>query len=93
VRNLGKILGLAVVFLWCIVPFLWMVMVSFQGSAALRDVNIFSGPFTTVHYQRVFEEVFMWNCDGRLSLGMSWARNRQAVPRPGMSIRRSNECK
>ena len=61
VQGAGQLLGLAVVFLWCVFPFLWMVMVSFQGSVALRDANIFSGPFTTTNYVRVFEEGFMWN--------------------------------
>lgn len=46
--------GLAVVVIWCLFPFLWMVMTSFRsGSAALTDPNIFSGPFSLSNYRDV----------------------------------------
>ncbi len=67
----GQLLGLAVVFAWCIFPFLWMVLVSFQGTVALRDANIFGGPFTTGNYTRVFEEGFMWNLGNSIFVALS----------------------
>ncbi len=50
-----KLLGLAVVVVWCLFPFLWMAMTSLRsGADALTDPDIFSGPFGLDNYEQVF---------------------------------------
>lgn len=54
--NALKLLGLAVVLVWCLFPFLWMGMTSLRtGSVALTEPNIFSGPFDFGNYEQVVE--------------------------------------
>ncbi|MEC3893942.1 carbohydrate ABC transporter permease [Nocardiopsis sp. LDBS1602] len=59
VTNVLKLLGLLVVLLWCLFPFLWMAMTSLRtGSAALTDPNIFQGPFSFGNYEEVLGQGF-----------------------------------
>lgn len=56
-----KLLGLAVVLLWCLFPFLWMGMTSLRsGSAAITDPNIFQGPFDLSNYREIFDQGFQF---------------------------------
>lgn len=61
VGNALKLLGLAVVLLWCLFPFLWMAMTSLRsGSAAITEPNIFQGPFDFSNYREVFDQGFQF---------------------------------
>ncbi|WP_159942772.1 carbohydrate ABC transporter permease [Nocardiopsis sp. FR6] len=61
VVNALKILGLAVVLVWCLFPFLWMGMTSLRsGSAAITDPNILRGPFDLSNYREVFDQGFQF---------------------------------
>ncbi len=61
VGNTLKLLGLAVVLLWCLFPFLWMGMTSLRsGSAAITDPNIFQGPFDLSNYREIFDQGFQF---------------------------------
>lgn len=54
--NSLKLLGLLVVLVWCLFPFLWMGMTSLRtGSVALTEPNIFRGPFNFDNYEQVVE--------------------------------------
>ncbi|WP_150242912.1 carbohydrate ABC transporter permease [Nocardiopsis quinghaiensis] len=56
-----KLLGLAVVLLWCLFPFLWMGMTSLRsGSAAITEPNILQGPFDLSNYREVFDQGFQF---------------------------------
>ncbi|WP_017612508.1 carbohydrate ABC transporter permease [Nocardiopsis salina] len=56
-----KILGLAVVVVWCLFPFLWMAMTSLRtGADALIDPNILRGPFTLESYEQVVDLGFQY---------------------------------
>jgi multiple sugar transport system permease protein len=53
--NALKLLGLAVVLLWCLFPFIWMALTSLRtGSVALTDPNILRGPYSLNNYEQVF---------------------------------------
>ncbi|WP_306370591.1 carbohydrate ABC transporter permease [Nocardiopsis sp. CC223A] len=59
--GLLKLLGLAVVLLWCLFPFIWMAMTSLRtGSVALTDPNILRGPFSLDNYDQVFDLGFQF---------------------------------
>lgn len=61
VGNTLKLLGLAVVLLWCLFPFLWMGMTSLRsGSAAITDPNILQGPFDLSNYREIFNQGFQF---------------------------------
>ena len=56
VVNALKLLGLLVVLVWCLFPFLWMAMTSLRtGSVAITEPNIFRGPFDFGNYEQVVE--------------------------------------
>src|SRR5699024_12194346 len=56
VVNSLKLLGLLVVLVWCLFPFLWMAMTSLRtGSVAITEPNIFRGPFDFGNYEQVVE--------------------------------------
>lgn len=56
VVNSLKLLGLLVVVVWCLFPFLWMGMTSLRtGSVAITEPNIFRGPFDFGNYEQVVE--------------------------------------
>lgn len=57
--NTAKLLGLAVVVLWCLFPFIWMGMTSLRsGSIAVTNPNILQGPFSLGNYEDVFGQGF-----------------------------------
>ncbi|QVQ50496.1 carbohydrate ABC transporter permease [Spiractinospora alimapuensis] len=59
VGNIAKLVGLALVLVWCLFPFLWMAMTSLRGGAiALTDPNILVGPFRMTNYQDVVGQGF-----------------------------------
>lgn len=61
-RNIGKSALLAVVLLWCLIPFLWLINTSLkQGDEALNDPNPFAGPFGFDNYVSVLQEGFLYN--------------------------------
>lgn len=61
VGNALKLLGLAVVLLWCLFPFLWMAMTSLRsGAVAITEPNIFQGPFGFGNYREVFDQGFQF---------------------------------
>ncbi len=59
VLNALKLLGLLLVLVWCLFPFLWMGMTSLRtGSVALTSPNIFQGPFSFGNYEEVVNQGF-----------------------------------
>jgi multiple sugar transport system permease protein len=53
---------LLVIFLWCLIPFVWLIFTSFkQGTAALNDPSPFVGPFSLDNYRAVFAADFAYN--------------------------------
>ena len=59
--NIGKAVGLIIIFVWCLFPFVWMAVTSFKGEAALVTPVLFEGPWTDANYQQVFAEGFALN--------------------------------
>lgn len=65
----GKTALLAVILLWCLFPFFWLIMTSLKkGNAALNSPNIFEGPFGMQNYQAVFEQDFQLNLRNSLAI-------------------------
>jgi multiple sugar transport system permease protein len=65
----GKSALLAVILLWCLFPFFWLIMTSLKkGNAALNSPNIFEGPFGMQNYQAVFEQDFLLNLRNSLAI-------------------------
>ncbi|MGH8909230.1 MAG: carbohydrate ABC transporter permease [Egibacteraceae bacterium] len=61
-RQTVRAVLLAVVVLWCLLPFVWLLMTSLkQGDAALNSPNPFTGPFGLGNYQAVFGFGFVYN--------------------------------
>jgi len=57
--NILQGLGLLVIILWCLFPFIWMISSSLRsGGTALTDPNIFAGPFSLSNYADVFGQQF-----------------------------------
>jgi multiple sugar transport system permease protein len=53
---------LGVIMLWCLFPFVWLIMTSLkQGDRALNSPDLFQGPFGLQNYQAVFEQSFHLN--------------------------------
>ncbi|MFO8074524.1 MAG: carbohydrate ABC transporter permease [Egibacteraceae bacterium] len=59
--NTGKALGLIIIFVWCLFPFIWMAVTSFKTESALVSSALFQGPWTDANYQQVFAEGFAIN--------------------------------
>lgn len=60
--GLGRTSLLALVFLWCLLPFFWLVMTSLKiGDRALNNPNLFQGPFGLDNYVAVFQQDFHLN--------------------------------
>lgn len=56
VGNALRALGLLVVIVWCLFPFLWMFMTSLRsGGTALTNPNIFQGPFSLDNFGQIIE--------------------------------------
>ena len=52
-------LGLLLIVLWCLFPFIWMISSSLRsGGTALTDPNILAGPFNLSNYADVFGQQF-----------------------------------
>ncbi|MGH8933903.1 MAG: carbohydrate ABC transporter permease [Egibacteraceae bacterium] len=61
-QQAAKIVMLAIVVLWCLLPFVWLLMTSFkQGDVALNSPNPFTGPFGIENYRAVFGFGFVYN--------------------------------
>jgi multiple sugar transport system permease protein len=61
-QKIGKASLLAVIALWCLLPFAWLIMTSLkQGDAALNNPNPFQGPFGWNNYTSVFGAGFFYN--------------------------------
>jgi len=58
----GKSALLAIILLWCLFPFFWLIMTSFKkGDLALNSPNLFQGPFGFQNYEAVFSLNFHLN--------------------------------
>lgn len=56
VSNTLRLLGVMVVVIWCLFPFIWMFMTSLRsGAVALTNPNIFAGPFSLSNFVQIFE--------------------------------------
>lgn len=61
-KRIGKTAMLAIIFIWCLFPFVWLIFTSLkQGTAALNSPNIFQGPFGLQNYVAVFQQDFAYN--------------------------------
>jgi multiple sugar transport system permease protein len=65
----GKPLMLAVILLWCLFPFFWLIMTSLKmGDRALNSPDIFQGPFGLQNYTAVFAQDFGLNLRNSLAI-------------------------
>lgn len=65
----GKTAMLAMIMLWCLFPFLWLIMTSLkQGDRALNSPNMFQGPFGLRNYEAVFAQDFLLNLRNSLAI-------------------------
>jgi multiple sugar transport system permease protein len=63
---------LAVVFVWCLAPFGWLVATSLkQGNQALRSADVLQGPFGLGNYAEVFADDFAYNLRNSLVVATS----------------------
>ena len=54
-RLVAKLALLGVILIWCLTPFVWLIMTSLkQGDTALNHPNPFQGPFGLANYTAVF---------------------------------------
>jgi multiple sugar transport system permease protein len=61
-QRAGKSALLGVILLWCLFPFVWMIVTSLkQGDAALNSADLFQGPFGLRNYTAVFAREFHLN--------------------------------
>ena len=67
-RAWGKTALLAVIFLWCLFPFFWLIMTSFKVQGALNSPNLFDGPFGLANYRNVFNQDFHLNLRNSLAI-------------------------
>lgn len=53
---------LGIIVVWCLFPFLWLVMTSLKsGGRAMMSPNMFQGPFGLDNYREVFAQGFVYN--------------------------------
>lgn len=65
----GKSLMLALILLWCLFPFFWLIMTSLKkGDRALNSPNLFQGPFGLQNYTAVFQQDFHLNLRNSLAI-------------------------
>lgn len=58
----GRMIMMAVIFLWCLLPFAWLINTSLkQGDDALNNPDPFQGPFGLQNYADVFANGFLYN--------------------------------
>jgi trehalose/maltose transport system permease protein len=68
-RVWGKTAMLGVILLYCLFPFLWLIMTSLkQGNRALNSPDLFQGPFGLQNYRNVFEQDFALNLRNSLAI-------------------------
>jgi multiple sugar transport system permease protein len=67
-RAWAKTAMLAVIFLWCLFPFFWLIMTSLKTQGALNSPNLFEGPFGLDNYRNVFELDFQLNLRNSLAI-------------------------
>src|SRR5690606_19568563 len=67
-RTWGKSAMLAIIFLWCLFPFFWLIMTSLKIEGALNSPNLFEGPFGIDNYRNVFELDFHLNLRNSLAI-------------------------
>lgn len=61
-QRWGKSALLGVILLWCLFPFVWLIMTSLkQGTRALNSPSMFQGPFGLQNYTAVFDVGFHLN--------------------------------
>src|SRR5512139_3819632 len=65
----GKSAMLAIILLWCLFPFFWLIMTSLKrGDRALNSPSLFQGPFGLENYQAVFAQDFALNLRNSLAI-------------------------
>lgn len=65
----GKTGLLAIILLWCLFPFFWLIMTSLKiGDRALNSPNLFQGPFGFQNYIAVFQQSFHLNLRNSLAI-------------------------
>jgi multiple sugar transport system permease protein len=65
----GKSALLALILLWCLFPFFWLIMTSLKmGDRALNSPDLFQGPFGLQNYIAVFEQDFGLNLRNSLAI-------------------------
>ncbi|HZJ06991.1 MAG TPA: carbohydrate ABC transporter permease [Nocardioidaceae bacterium] len=65
----GKSAMLGIILLWCLFPFVWLIMTSLKkGNNALNSPNIFEGPFGLQNYEAVFAQDFHLNLRNSLAI-------------------------
>lgn len=67
-RAWGKTALLAIIFLWCLFPFFWLIMTSLKTEGALNSPNLFEGPFGIGNYRNVFEQDFHLNLRNSMAI-------------------------
>ncbi|RIQ27394.1 carbohydrate ABC transporter permease [Jiangella rhizosphaerae] len=68
-RQWAKAAMLLVILVWCLFPFLWLVMTSLKlGDRALNSPDLFQGPFGLDNYRNVFEQDFHLNLRNSLAI-------------------------
>jgi multiple sugar transport system permease protein len=67
-RAWAKTALLAIIFLWCLFPFFWLIMTSLKTEGALNSPNLFQGPFGIDNYRNVFENNFHLNLRNSLAI-------------------------
>jgi multiple sugar transport system permease protein len=61
-QSVGRTIMMAIIFLWCLFPFVWLVDTSLKlGDAALNDPSLTQGPFGLNNYRSVMEQGFGYN--------------------------------
>lgn len=68
-RIWAKSAVLGVILLWCLFPFLWLIMTSLKlGDRALSSPDMFQGPFGLDNYEAVFAQDFHLNLRNSLAI-------------------------
>jgi multiple sugar transport system permease protein len=61
-QRWGKTALLAVIFIWCLFPFVWLINTSLKlGDLALNSPSMLQGPFGFDNYVAVFQQDFQYN--------------------------------
>jgi multiple sugar transport system permease protein len=61
-QRIGKTALLAIIFIWCLFPFMWLISTSLKlGDEALNSPDMFQGPFGLDNYSSVMDQGFGFN--------------------------------